>query len=385
MRILIDFSQIPVRRAGAGVYAENLACRIPSLLGRDDLLFLLLQSDEVLLPRLISGMKNVKPLFIPAGVFRNRLILMIFEQLILPWMLLVHRIDVVHSLHYTIPIWAPSARVVTFHDLTMLLWPEMHTKGRRIIMPLYMRLAWRLADVIIFVSAATELDAEKLLPPLRSRLNTVIPLGVNCDLFSYLSKEVLDGRLTSLHIRQPYLLFIGTIEPRKNLVRVIQAFEKIAPQFPEHILILAGKLGWAFDPILEAVEHSPFRERIRHIGYVTEEDKRTLLTGGDLLVYPSLYEGFGLPVLEAMAAGIPAITSNVSSLPEVAGPAALMVDPESVEQLSEAIVKLLSSPELAKTYSALGRERAKTFSWDNTAAETYKAYKAAYHVVRPER
>jgi glycosyltransferase involved in cell wall biosynthesis len=378
MRILIDFTQIPVRRAGAGVYAENLARQIPSFLHGDDLLFLLLQSDELMLPQLVSGMNNVRTLFIPSCLFRNRLFLMLFEQFILPWILLNHAINVVHTLHYTIPLWAPSARVVTFHDLSMLLWPEMHTWGRRLIMPLYIRLAWRLADVIIFVSAATQRDAEELLPPVQGRCTTVAPLGVSLDLFRRPLDAELGSGLTSLQIDKPYVLFIGTIEPRKNLIRVIQAFEGIASQFPEHILILAGKLGWDFDPILQAMARSPFRERMRHLGYISEQNKRILLAGCAVLVYPSLYEGFGLPVLEAMAAGSPLITSNVSSLPEVVGAAGLTIDPESVEQLAAAMVQLLSRPELAKKYSALGQQRAQLFSWENTAAETYKAYQAAY-------
>jgi glycosyltransferase involved in cell wall biosynthesis len=377
MRILIDFTQIPVNRAGAGVYAENLASRIPSFLGPNDLLYLLLQTDEVMLPRMVADRKNVRILFVPSGIFRNRLLLMLFEQSILPLVLLTHRIDVLHSLHYTIPLWAPSARVVTFHDLTMLLWPQLHTRGRRLIMPLYMKLAWRRADVILFVSAATERDAERLLPPVKARRNVVAPLGVNFDSFHPIPPAELDLLLTSLAISKPYVLFIGTIEPRKNLVRVIQAFERIAPQFPEHVLVLAGKLGWAFDPVLQAIEQSAFRERIRRLGYISDESKRALLAGGDLLVYPSLYEGFGLPVLEAMAAGIPAITSNVSSLPEVAGTAAVMVDPESVDELAAAMKRLLSSKKVAENYRQLGMERARMFSWDNTAAETYKAYRAA--------
>lgn len=378
MRILIDFTQIPVRRAGAGVYAENLVRQIPSFLQGDDLLFLLLQSDELILPQLVSGMKNVRILFIPSYLFRNRLFLMLFEQFILPWILLNHAINVVHSLHYTIPLWAPSARVVTFHDLSMLLWPEMHTWGRRLIMPRYIRLAWRLADVIIFVSAATQRDAKELLPPIQGRCTTVAPLGVSLDLFRRPLDAELGSGLTSLEIDKPYVLFIGTIEPRKNLIRVIQAFEGIASQFPEHILILAGKLGWDFDPILQAIERSPFRERMRHLGYISEQNKRILLAGCAVLVYPSLYEGFGLPVLEAMAAGSPVITSNVSSLPEVVGAAGLTIDPESVEQLATAMVQILSRPELAKKYSDLGQQRAQLFSWENTAAETYKAYQAAY-------
>jgi glycosyltransferase involved in cell wall biosynthesis len=380
MRILIDFTQIPAQRAGAGVYAENLVRELPAFLGCEDLLFLLLQSDEAMVPELTSGMTNVVCLFIPARLFRNRAVLMLFEQVILPWILFRRRIDVVHSLHYTIPLLAPSARVVTFHDLTMLLWPEMHTRGRRLIMPLYIRLAWRLADVIVFVSGATRNDAEKLLPALKPRVNRVVPLGVKFDSFRRPSEEDVARGLASLAVSRPFVLFIGTIEPRKNVLRIVQAFEKIAARFPEHSLILAGKLGWDFDPILEAIAASPFRARIRQLGYVSEESKRVLLAGGDLLVYPSLYEGFGLPVLEGMAAGIPTVTSNVSSLPEVAGSAALMVDPESVEQLAAAMERVLSDGDLAVKLAGLGWERAKEFSWRNTAGETYKAYQDAYDI-----
>jgi glycosyltransferase involved in cell wall biosynthesis len=246
-------------------------------------------------------------------------------------------------------------------------------------------LAWRLADVIIFVSAATQSDAEKLLPSVEGRFSMVVPLGIRFESFGCPSGDDLRSELASLHVKEPYVLFIGTIEPRKNVVRVIHAFEDIASQFPEHTLILAGKLGWDFESVLEALAGSPFRERMRYLGYISEEKKRILLAGCAALIYPSLYEGFGLPVLEAMASGVPLITSNVSSLPEVVGTAGLMVDPESVEQLIAAMVQLLSNPELAKKFSALGRERARMFSWANTAAETYKAYQAAYKGARRVR
>jgi glycosyltransferase involved in cell wall biosynthesis len=380
MKILIDFTQIPVQRAGAGVYAENLVRELPAFLRPEDSLYLLLQRDELKAPLLIEGMKNVRCLFIPSRLFRNRLMLMFFEQLILPWLLLHHAIDVVHSLHYTLPLWSPSARVVTFHDLTMLLWPEMHTRGRRIIMPIYIRLAWHLADEIIFVSEATRSDAGRLLSPTKGRLRAVVPLGISSEAFGSVSQEDSRLRLGLLQVKKPYLLFIGTIEPRKNLVRVIHAFEKIAGQFPDHILVLAGKLGWDFDPVLEAIARSSYCERIQHIGYVSEPDKQVLLAGCSVLVYASLYEGFGLPVLEAMAAGVPVVTSNVSSLPEVAGEAALMVDPESVDQMSAAMARLLGDPELRRTLSTLGIERARMFSWKKMAGKSFEAYLNAYKV-----
>lgn len=378
MRILIDFTQIPVKRTGAGVYAENLIRALVPLIEPDDRLFLLLQSDETVLRKELQAAVNVHILSIPSRPFRNRFALMLFEQLIFPSVLLLHRIDVLHSLHYTLPLWSPAARVVTFHDMTMLLWPQLHTRGRRLIMPLYMRLAAKLADAILFVSAATQRDAEKLMQR-RKKFDAVTPLGVGPDSFLIPSAAAVESGLEKLAVRPPYLLFIGTIEPRKNLVRLIQAFDWIATEFPKHSLVLAGKLGWNFDPVLSAMRNSPFGQRIRHLGYISEDQKRILLAACDILIYPSLYEGFGLPVLEAMAAGVPVITSNVSSLPEVAANAAILVDPESVDQLAATIHSLLSDAELAQSLRIQGRERALSFSWNRTAAETYKAYQSTYH------
>lgn len=388
MRILIDFTQIPLKRTGAGVYAENLVRELPPLFQPGDRLFVLLQSDESILPEMLAGTENVQLLTIPSRFFRSRLVLMFFEQFVLPGILLAHRIEVLHSLHYTSPLWAPAARVVTFHDLTMVLWPQLHTLGRRIIMPLYMRHAWRTADIILFVSESTKRDADRIFLPSR-RLRAVTPLGIGCDAFAEVPATEINKELATLSIRQPYLLFIGTVEPRKNLVRVIQAFERIAGEFPDCSLLLAGKLGWGYEPVLAAIARSPFRERIRHLGYVPDRSRSILLCGCAALVYPSLYEGFGLPVLEGMAAGVPVITSNVSSLPEVSGDAALLVNPESVDDIAAGLRIALGSS-LADELRQKGPTRAKLFTWRRTAAETWKAYLAACSQTRdlppaPER
>lgn len=377
MRVLIDFTQIPLKRTGAGVYAESLALKMPAALGAGDRLLVLVQSDEVELPRLLADAANVEFLSIPARIFRNRMLLMVFEQLALPFLLLKHRIDVLHSLHYTMPWWTPSARVVTFHDLTMLLWPRLHTRGRRLIMPRYMRMAWKRADAILFVSDSTRRDAEKMFPPSR-RLRAVTPLGVRSDAFLRASAAEIEESLAEHGIRQPYLLFLGTIEPRKNLTRLIQAFERVADEFPDCALVLAGKLGWEYEPVVDARNASRVSARIRHLGYVSGQTKRCLLAGCAALVYPSIYEGFGLPVLEGMAAGAPVIAGNVSSLPEVAGDAALLIDPESVEEMAEAMRALLADRELAGQYRRRGLERAALFAWERTAAETFRSYEAVF-------
>lgn len=375
MKVLIDFTQIPLQRAGAGVYAENMVRALVPLAHPDDQIVLLMQSDERVLRNDLQGAGNVRILSIPRRLFRNRFALMLFEQIILPWILRVHRIDVLHSLHYTLPLWSPAARVVTFHDMTMILWPQLHTRARRLIMPVYMRLAWKRADAILFVSAATQRDAERIFPPSLG-LRAVTPLGVSSDAFLVPPASDVQDALAAVGVSRPFLLFIGTIEPRKNLLRLIHAFETTADRYPDCTLVLAGKLGWEYEPVLRAIASSPVGARICRLGYISDVTKRALVAGCAALVYPSLYEGFGLPVLEGMAAGAPVITSNVSSLPEVAGDAAILVDPESTEALAEALREVLN-PSTAELLRKSGPRRAQLFPWSRTAVETWKAYKMA--------
>ncbi|HTV83281.1 MAG TPA: glycosyltransferase family 1 protein [Acidobacteriaceae bacterium] len=374
MNVLVDFTQVPLQRTGVGAYAENLVRQLPSLLHPDEQLFLLLQSDEESVPRSLAGRDNVHFIRVPSRVFRNRMLLMLFEQTVLPVIAATRRIDVLHSLHYTLPLWASAARVVTFHDLTMLLWPRLHTLGRRAIFPTYMRFAWKRADAILFVSESTRRDAERLFPP-SSKIRAVAPLGIGSEADIPIPAAGISEELGKLHLSRPWLLFVGTIEPRKNLVVLIQAFDRIAGQFPDCTLVLAGKLGWNYEPTLRAMAASPFRERIRHLGYVSDQTRRCLLAGCSALVYPSLYEGFGLPVLEGMAAGAPVVTSNISSLPEIAGEAALLISPESVDELAGALRKVLTGG-LAQELRERGPKQAALFTWRRTAAETLAVYRA---------
>lgn len=376
LRILIDFSQIPVKRTGAGVYAENLVRELRPLLGLQDHLYLLVQSDEAMLRQLIPADRSVQFLSIPSAIFRNRLALLLFEQIILPWIVLIHRIDLLHSLHYTMPLWAPAVRVVTFHDLTMILHPQLHTRGRRLLMPVFMRIAWKLADAIISVSAATQKDAERIFPA-SSKLRGITPLGVSMDAFARLPEAEIDECLAPLNVKQPYFLFLGTIEPRKNVPALIHAFETFAVRHPKYNLVLAGKWGWNCEPAISALSSSPVRERILDLGYVSVQTRRALLVSCEALIYPSSYEGFGLPVLEGMAAGVPVITSNVSSLPEVAGDAAILVSPSSVADLASAMESLVIDPKLGDEYRQRGQSRARKFSWRRTAERTYDIYRAA--------
>ncbi len=375
MNILIDFTQIPVQRTGVGIYAEHLAKELPALLQPGDRLFLLAQDDEPLLSSSLNSHSQVELLTIPARRFRHRAALLLYEQVLLPFVLAWRRIDVVHSLHYTFPLFAPCARAVTIHDLTFCLFPELHTRGRRLLFPFFIRRAMRVAECPIFVSRSTQHDAERLFGSSRHP-GHVVPLGVSVPSIP-LDINPASQTVPSLGILSPFLLFIGTLEPRKNLVRIIRAFEQIAENHPDHLLVIAGKFGWHCEEIIAAMENSPARARIRHLGFVTETQKHMLLTTCKMLVYPSLYEGFGLPVLEAMAYGVPVITSNVSSMPEVAGEAALLVDPKSVEEISKAMNWLVSDSSQNQKFRQDGPTIARKFTWDKMTKLTMNAYRVS--------
>jgi len=373
MKVLIDLTQIPLRRTGVGVYVDHLVSNLIPLLRADDSLILVIQSDEIALRHAVRGFLNVDLVTIPSNVFRNRAILMAFEQLILPMIAWRRKANVIHSIHYTHPLVSLTPRVVTIHDLTFLLFPQMHTRGRRWIMPFFIRRAMKHAEAVIFVSKATQSDAEQMLSAGRN-LRAVVPLGVAPMLPIPQDGHSSDRVLSGMEVSRPYLLFVGTIEPRKNIGRIVQAFERIAEGHPELALVLAGKLGWHTDEIVAAIANSPVHSRIHHLGFVSEIEKSALLSNCEMLVYPSLYEGFGLPVLEAMAAGAPVITSNLSSMPEVAGDAAVLVDPSSTDAIAAAMKRILDSKGLAEERREAGYRQVALFTWRRTAELTYRLY-----------
>jgi glycosyltransferase involved in cell wall biosynthesis len=258
--------------------------------------------------------------------------------------------------------------VVTVHDLAFERFPDLFPRTWRLMYRLGLRAAVRRADAIVTPSRST---AEDLVSRTRvdpGRLH-VVPLASSLEPGTREPAEVL----ARLKVPAPYVLSVGTLEPRKNLVRLVRAYRRVAGSGLPHALVLAGPLGWRHEPLLREIA-LPGPGRVVLTGPLPAEDLDALYRGAAAFAYPSLYEGFGLPVIEAMARGVPTVASTSSSLPEVAGDAAIGVDPRSVSQIADALGRVLGDEPLARDLGRRGRARAERFSWDETARLTLEVY-----------
>ncbi len=255
---------------------------------------------------------------------------------------------------------------LTVHDLSPQILPEYYNIKAR-IWHWFINIP-KLIKTSSKIIAISEFTKQSLIEKLHVPADKIIvaPLGVDHENYHPgLSVDKLRDVRNRYSLPGDYVLFVGTIEPRKNIAKLIEAFEQVDEPIS---LIIAGKLGWKYDAILKQIARSPKRRFIRLLGYVPEEDKPYIMRLARVFAWPSLYEGFGLPVLEAMAVGTPVLTSNVSSLPEVAGEAALMVNPYNVLDIAEGLTRLHTDENLRTLYINRGIERSKLFTWEKCAA-----------------
>ena len=278
----------------------------------------------------------------------------------------------VHSpLPAAVPPAAGSQRlVVTVHDVAFLVHPETYPRAWRLMYRAGLARAVRHADAVLVPSRHTAGDLVRRTRISPARVH-VTPLAASVPE----SAADPDGTLLALGVRRPYLLFVGTLEPRKNLRRLVRAYRSSAAGGLPHSLVLAGPMGWDARSLLSEIAR-PGPGTVTFTGWVRPEALDALYRGADAFVYPSLYEGFGLPVLEAMARGRPCVVSSTSSLPEVAGDAAVLVDPRSEADLAAALERVVSDAYLAARLAEAGRARAGEFSWDRTARATLAVYRS---------
>ena len=277
--------------------------------------------------------------------------------------------DVLLIPSHVLPLIHPRRSVVTVHDLGHRYYPEAHTRSQRWYLEWSTRYHVRCAAHLIADSEATKADLVRLYGAAPEGV-TVAYLGVDAALQPVSEPEPLSRVRRKYGIDGPYLLYVGTLQPRKNLVRLIEAFGILARERaidPELVLVLAGKRGWLNEGISAAAEEIGIAGRVLVTGYVDEEDLAALYSGARLFVMPSLYEGFCLPVLEAMACGTAVACSNTSSLPEVVGDAAATFDPHSVQDMATAIRRVLEEEKLRAELVVRGRQRCRQFTWSACA------------------
>jgi glycosyltransferase involved in cell wall biosynthesis len=294
-----------------------------------------------------------------------------WEQLVQPWALGQIKADLIHGPLLVAPVWAPCPAIVTIHDLSFIRFPHLFRTANRLYLKVMTRLSARRARRFIAVSAHTASESERLLGIPRERIDVVYH-GVD-PAFQPLPKEQVDAFRQRSRLPNRFVLSVGTLEPRKNHTRLVEAFARARDR--ETKLVLVGGRGWLYEDLFARVEALGLGDDVVFAGYVTNDDLPLWYNAAAVFAYPSLYEGFGMPVLEAQACGTPVLTSTQSSLPEAAGDGALMVDAYKVDAIAAGLRQILTDESLREALQERGLAHARGFTWAQTARETTRVYR----------
>ncbi len=288
--------------------------------------------------------------------------------------------DITHFFNYIVPPGVHGKTVVTVHDMVYKAFPETVRARTKYMLNSGLKSSMKRADMIVTDSEFSRSEILKYFPQHEKKLR-VVPCGVDLNKFRPCSEpERIPAVKKSLDIEGEYFLYLGTIEPRKNLERLISAYhifsQRTGSDTPK--LVLAGGKGWLYDSIFRKVTDLGLSDKVLFTKYVPSEDMNPLMCGALAFVFPSIYEGFGMPPLEAMACGVPVLASDAASLPEVTGDCAVICDAYSEESIAEGLDKLWNDSELRSDLSIRGRDRAAEFSWDKSAEILYNVYKELF-------
>ncbi|WP_347343660.1 glycosyltransferase family 4 protein [Jatrophihabitans telluris] len=372
MRVLLDATAIPVDRRGVGRYLEEL---IPALARTDGLALVVAAQahDAEAFGR--TGAEVVAA----SGRIASRRNRMVWEQTTLPALARRVGAQVVHSPHYTMPLACRVPVVVTLHDATFFSNPDLHQPLKRHFFRAATRLAVRRAAALVVPSAATRDELVRLVSPAAARA-VVAHHGVDSATFHRPSDAEIEQLRRDLDLgSQDYVAFLGTIEPRKNLVNLVRGWQQAASgRDRAPAMVLAGGRGWdaEIDDAVAAVTRSAPSLRLLRPGYLPVESLRALLGGAEVVAYPALGEGFGLPVLEAMACGTAVLTTRRLALPEVGGDAVAYTETDAAS-IAAALTGLLDDPGRRLQLAAAGIARAAEFTWDRAAQAHLHAFRTA--------
>ena len=369
MKICLDVQSAISQRAGVGRYTRMLSEHLAATLAPDELRLFAFdfrrQADTLDVPTDCLRLVRWCP---------GRLAQLAWKTVgAPPFDMFAGKADLYHFPNFILPPLSKGRTVVTIHDMSFERFPEFAESRNLCYLSSRIRDTVNRADAIITDSAFSAAEIQELLDITPDRLHP-IHLGINPDLRAAPAHSVQATRET-LGLDGPYLLAVGTIEPRKNLSFMVDAFERMTTF--DGTLVIAGMHGWKFEPILDRIRSSSRADRIRVLDYLDDEMLAPLYTGAELFVTTSLYEGFGLPPLEAMACGTPVLSSTGGSLPEVLGPAATLLDPTEPDRWAEEAARLLTDSGHRAAQVAEGTARAAQYTWQETARKTLAVYREA--------
>lgn len=355
-------SQVGYRRAGIHVYLAEILKHLPA---RPELSYHTFTThplpDDTLAE--IDWVQTASPTAHPIGRI-------LWEQLAWPLQARKHGCNLIHGAAFALPFLTTIPTIVTIFDLSFLYYPELYPYFRRLYLNTATKLACQKAKIIITISESAKRDIIHFFGADPERVRVVYP-GLRPN-FTRPSQPAIDAFRQEKRLPSRFILHVGTLQPRKNLPLLIEAFARTNQ--PDVDLVFAGGKGWFFDEIFDKVKRLGVTDRVHFPGYVPDEELPLWYAAADLLVFPSVYEGFGMPIIEAMGCGTPVLASNVSAMPEAVGDAGLLFDPRNVSDLAESIQTLLENPAQLAKMRERGVAHARKFSWAVAGKQTAKIY-----------
>ncbi|MGB3903440.1 MAG: glycosyltransferase family 1 protein [Anaerolineae bacterium] len=371
MRICVNASPAVHHIAGLGRYTQELMAALLAIDSENDYVAFYNRPGEA---QVDPPLDRISHLTTNLATKPWRMTALIGHLARIPQDRLFPEVDLFHATDHLLPRLARVRSVFTLHDLVFRFYPETHKLLNRWFLTLMMPRFLEAADAVIAVSEWTKKDAIELYGLDEDKVS-VIYEGVN-PRFRPASAERISALRHKYGILEKFILSVGTIEPRKNLTSLLEAYHSVRNGRRDLKLVIVGKKGWLYEGFFRRLRELGLENEVIFPGFVPDEDLPSLYSAADLFVFPSLYEGFGLPVLEAMACGAPVVTSNTSSLPEVAGEAALLIDPRSLQALARAMRDVLGNKTLRDDLRARGPKHAAKFTWETAAHGTLAIYRS---------
>lgn len=369
MRVGYDATTLTLRRSGIGRYTLEL---LYALIEHEPELDLRLMAHRRINDDLArNGLASIERLGGPGFPVK-----LAWMQAVLPFALARSELDVCHFTNYHAPLISNVPSVVNLHDMSLVMMPERHPRLRVATMRPLLRTVAQHSSAVLCLTASARADAISHLDldPARVRVVSAAPARA----FHTITDESRLAAVAARHGLEPgFLLFVGTIEPRKNLIRLVQAYARLRRDGFGAPLVICGAPGWKSGDLVPTIDRLGLSAHVIFTGFVPDDDLAALLNLARGFVYPSLYEGFGLPIIEAFACGVPVVTSNRGATAEVAGGAALLADPEDVDDLTSALASALTDEPTRSRLRAAGLERATHYTWQRAAHETAAIYRSA--------